>query len=69
MIRFHAVSFSVSIFGSILHIPNQDIVNVMTMVNIIKTSLQKMRDKGWNFHVDKVVKYGVENLWRQITLS
>ncbi|KAK1382349.1 zinc finger MYM-type protein 1-like [Heracleum sosnowskyi] len=43
---------------------DQDIVNAMSMVDITKTSLQKMRDEGWNLHMDKVtsfmVKYGVE---------
>ncbi|KAK1358550.1 hypothetical protein POM88_051808 [Heracleum sosnowskyi] len=43
---------------------DQDIVNAMAMVDITKTSLQKLRDEGWNFHMDKVtsflVKYGVE---------
>ncbi|KAK1394410.1 hypothetical protein POM88_013466 [Heracleum sosnowskyi] len=43
---------------------DQDIVNAMSMVDITKTSLQKMREEGWNLHMDKVtsfmVKYGVE---------
>ncbi|XP_063939295.1 uncharacterized protein LOC108219344 [Daucus carota subsp. sativus] len=43
---------------------DQDIVNAMSMVNITKTNLQKMRDKGWDSHMDKVtsfmIKYGVE---------
>ncbi|KAK1368506.1 hypothetical protein POM88_034598 [Heracleum sosnowskyi] len=43
---------------------DQDIVNAMSMVDITKTSLQKMRDEVWNLHMDKVtsfmVKYGVE---------
>ncbi|KAK1390583.1 Zinc finger, TTF-type [Heracleum sosnowskyi] len=43
---------------------DQDIVNAMAMVDITKTSLQKLRDEGWNFPMDKVtsflVKYGVE---------
>ncbi|KAK1371933.1 zinc finger MYM-type protein 1-like [Heracleum sosnowskyi] len=43
---------------------DQDIVNAMSMVDITKTSLQKLRDEGWNLHMDKVtsfmVKYGVE---------
>ena len=43
---------------------DQDIVNAMSMVNITKTNLQKMRGKGWDSHMDKVtsfmIKYGVE---------
>ncbi|KAK1358124.1 hypothetical protein POM88_051380 [Heracleum sosnowskyi] len=43
---------------------DQDIVNAMSMVDITKTSLQKMRDGGWDSHLDKVtsfmLKYGVE---------
>ncbi|XP_074373282.1 uncharacterized protein LOC141713666 [Apium graveolens] len=60
----------VAIFGItnelnvVLQKHDQDIVNAMAMVDITKTSLQKMRDEGWNFHMDKVtsflVKYGVE---------
>ncbi|KAK1359566.1 hypothetical protein POM88_044040 [Heracleum sosnowskyi] len=52
----------VELIGNEKH--DQDIVNAMSMVDITKTSLQKMRDEGWNLHMDKVtsfmVKYGVE---------
>lgn len=34
---------------------DQDTVNAMTMIDITKTGLQKMRDERWNSHVDKVI--------------
>ncbi|XP_048500242.1 uncharacterized protein LOC104894676 [Beta vulgaris subsp. vulgaris] len=43
---------------------DQDIVNAMAMVDVTKINLQKMRDKGWDFHMEKVTsfmaKYDIE---------
>ncbi|XP_021761757.1 zinc finger MYM-type protein 1-like [Chenopodium quinoa] len=36
---------------------DQDIVNAMAMVNVTKTNLQKMRDEGWDFHMEKVISF------------
>ncbi|XP_021762668.1 zinc finger MYM-type protein 1-like [Chenopodium quinoa] len=43
---------------------DQDIVNAMVMVDVTKTSLQKLRDEGWDSHMEKVTsfmaKYDIE---------
>ena len=43
---------------------DQDIVNAMTMVDVTKRHLQKLRDDGWDSHMEKVttfmVKYDIE---------
>ncbi|XP_021775755.1 zinc finger MYM-type protein 1-like [Chenopodium quinoa] len=36
---------------------DQDIVNAMAMVNVTKTNLQKMRDEGWDSHMEKVISF------------
>ncbi|XP_056688187.1 uncharacterized protein [Spinacia oleracea] len=36
---------------------DQDIVNAMTMVDVTKYNLQKMRDEGWDFHMEKVTSF------------
>ncbi|XP_057251807.1 uncharacterized protein LOC125498514 [Beta vulgaris subsp. vulgaris] len=43
---------------------DQDIVNAMAMVDVTKINLQKMRDEGWDSHMEKVTsfmsKYDIE---------
>ncbi|XP_021734902.1 zinc finger MYM-type protein 1-like [Chenopodium quinoa] len=36
---------------------DQDIVNAMAMVNVTKTNLQKMRDEGWDSHMEQVISF------------
>ncbi|XP_021751901.1 uncharacterized protein LOC110717496 [Chenopodium quinoa] len=36
---------------------DQDIVNAMAMVNVTKTNLQRMRDEGWDSHMEKVISF------------
>ncbi|XP_057248263.1 uncharacterized protein LOC104904219 [Beta vulgaris subsp. vulgaris] len=36
---------------------DQDIVNAMTMVDVTKINLQKMRDDGWDSHMEKITSF------------
>ncbi|XP_021743981.1 uncharacterized protein LOC110710025 [Chenopodium quinoa] len=51
-------------FNVALQKHDQDIVNAMVMVDVTKTSLQKLRDEGWDSHMEKVTsfmaKYDIE---------
>ena len=51
---------------------DQDIVNAMTLVHVTMRHLQKIRDDGWDSHMNKVtsfcVKHDIEILtWREDT--